>query len=121
MTDFPRVRVHADGRWAICADPGDSEPWLTHPLQSPAGPITEAVDWLTDEQVSEPGWSELPVGTTRPSRAVLNAEVASVLDAMITTAREMGEEHTAIFIDGHAMAYRGFEHHLTQGTPDGSP
>src|ERR1051326_501692 len=103
--ELPRIRVHTDGRWAVLADPGDAEPWLTHPLQTPGGPITEAVDWLSDAQVHESGWFE--AAPAAPSRAVLNAEIAAVLDKMIQTARAMGEERTAIFIDGHAGAYRG--------------
>lgn len=39
-------------------------------------------------------------------RSALNAEVARVLGEMAETARNMGEERAAIFIDGHARIYR---------------
>lgn len=56
-----------------------------------------------------------PVGDPVPDhydawRTALNTEIADVLNKMAETARAMGEERTAIFIEGHASIYQSEVH-----------
>ena len=73
--------------------------WQAAPYAIPLGKALRGTPWVdVIDDAIRAVWS-----VERSSR---NAEIADVLGKMADTARAMDEERTAVFIEGHAGAYR---------------
>lgn len=84
------------GQWAVRTEHHADYPWICQ-----EGDYTE---YLSDVMVAN--WQDAVILTSGQVRVATNVEVANVLSELVDNARAMGEERTAVFLDGHAEIYR---------------